>query len=259
MKITKLNEADEKDLEANKKLEAELDADEGLSVAELRKKFNDSDGIDTKATIAEDILIKTLGYKNALELGKIRSFRKSVGDSSFARWMESFTVEEATNKNNDFITFLDYSIKESNLLRDILKIPNAIFKLYNAYVHDGMINIKSMLNKISGDNNSKNIINRYLTDEKFYDCSQNEMIWILKNVLFNPDNIGVLEGDKVLTYREIRDSLIDKGKISDDSDVNNVITIKNNDTSKLSDNQIQALLKSIASTEKGKNAINNFK
>ena len=248
MKITKLNEADE----SNEK---------ELSVAELRKKFKDETKVDIKAGIAQEILDKTLEKVgvNENDRNKIIDFRKKVNDGAFSKWMESFTVEEATNTNNDFITFLKYSIKGNDLLENILNIPNAIFKLYNAYVHDGMINIKSMLNKISGDNNSKNIINRYLTDEKFYDCSQNEMIWILKNVLFNPDNIWVLEGDKILTYREIRDSLIDKGKISDDSDVNNVITIKNNDTSKLSDNQIQALLKSIASTEKGKNAINNFK
>lgn len=245
MKITKLNEA-------------------VGSVAEIRKDFKEATSIKEKANIAAEAL--RLTHNNNSADDGIEEFRKVVGDDSFVKWMESFSIEEATDKDNEFNIFLDYLFSRKTLFENILKIKNAIFKLYNSYVDGGMDNLREVLAKNSGENVLNKIIYLYLSDETFYENSPNEITWILKNALFNPklnNAAKYLIDDRghPKTYREIRSSLL-KNKSVEDTEADERIVIRNNDTSKLSNTQRDALLKNIASSQEGRtamqNAINNY-
>jgi len=154
MKITKLNEA-------------------VGSVAEIRKDFKEATSIEEKASIAAEALMLTHDNNNAPN--EITKFRKAVGDGSFVKWMESFSIEEATDKDNEFNIFLNYLFLHKTLFENILRIKNAIFKLYNSYVDGGMDNLREVLAKNSGENVLNKIIYLYLSDETFYDNSPNEI------------------------------------------------------------------------------------
>lgn len=246
MKITKLNEA-------------------VGSVAEIRKDFKEATSIEEKANIAAEALVLTHNNNNAPN--EIKKFREAVGDDSFVKWMESFSIEEATDEDNEFNIFLDYLFSNETLFDNILRIKNAIFKLYNSYVDGGMDTLREVLAKNSGEFNVLNkIIYLYLSDETFYENSPNEITWILKNALFNPklnNAAKYLIDDRghPKTYREIRSSLL-KNKSVEDTEADERIVIRNNDTSKLSNTQRDALLKNIASSQEGRtamqNAINNY-
>lgn len=234
------------------------------SVAEIRKNFKEATSIEEKANIAAEALRLTHD-NNSADAG-IEEFRKVVGDNSFVKWMESFSIEEATDKDNEFNIFLDYLFSRKTLFENILKIKNAIFKLYNSYVDGGMDNLREVLAKNSGENVLNKIIYLYLSDETFYENSPNEITWILKNALFNPklnNAAKYLIDDRghPKTYREIRSSLL-KNKSVEDTEADERIVIRNNDTSKLSNTQRDALLKNIASSQEGRtamqNAINNY-
>jgi len=246
MKITKLNEA-------------------VGSVAEFRKNFKEATSIEEKANIAAEAL--RLTHNNPAADDRIEEFRKAVGDDSFVRWMESFSIEEATDINNEFNIFLNYLFQNKTLFENILRIKNAIFKLYNSYVDGGMDTLREVLAENSGEHSVLNkIIYLYLSDETFYENSPNEITWILKNALFNPklnNAAKYLIDDRghPKTYREIRSSLL-KNKNVEDTEADEKIVIRNSDTSKLSNTQRDALLKNIASSQEGRtamqNAINNY-
>lgn len=244
MKITKLNEA-------------------VGSVAEIRKDFKEATSIEEKANIAAEALVLT--HKDNAP-NEIKKFREAVGDDSFVKWMESFSIEEATDENNEFNIFLDYLFSKETLFDNILRIKNAIFKLYNSYVDGGMDRFRELLRVNEGVNILHKIIYLYLSDETFYENSPNEITWILKNALFNPklnNAAKYLIDDRghPKTYREIRSSLL-KNKSVEDTEADERIVIRNNDTSKLSNTQRDALLKNIASSQEGRtamqNAINNY-
>ena len=234
------------------------------SVAEIRKNFKEATSIEEKANIAAEAL--RLTHDNNSADDGIEEFRKVVGDDSFVKWMESFSIEEATDKDNEFNIFLGYLFSRKTLFENILKIKNAIFKLYNSYVDGGMDSLREVLANNSGENVLNKIIYLYLSDETFYKNSPNEITWILKNALFNPklnNAAKYLIDDRghPKTYREIRSSLL-KNKNIEDTEADERIVIMNGDTSKLSNTQRDALLKSIASSQEGRtsmqNAINNY-
>ena len=155
MKITKLNEA-------------------VGSVAEFRKNFKEATSIEEKANIAAEAL--RLTHNNPAADDRIEEFRKAVGDDSFVRWMESFSIEEATDINNEFNIFLNYLFQNKTLFENILRIKNAIFKLYNSYVDGGMDTLREVLAENSGEHSVLNkIIYLYLSDETFYENSPNEI------------------------------------------------------------------------------------
>lgn len=161
MKITKLNEA-------------------VGSVAEVRKNFKEATSIKEKANIAAEALRLTLG-NNAADIGSaadsgIEEFREAVGDENFVKWMESFSIEEATDENNEFNIFLNYLFQNKTLFENILRIKNAIFKLYNSYVDGGMDTLREVLAENSGGVSIlPKIIYLYLSDETFYENSPNEI------------------------------------------------------------------------------------